>query len=129
MKTALFPTASPTVKLMPLSKQAPIHEWQEDLNFIEKEVAFYLKLLRMGVHNCTETSKLTIHRLHELFSNFYTQTITELRDELTNFDVETADSSMIYYFQRKMEAHFLNLRKLKESVFPQVHNMQRINFW
>lgn len=129
MKTALSPTAAPAVKLRPLAQQVPYLQWQEDLSYLEKEVNFYQKLLKIGIPNCPENSRAMMYRLLDGFSNFLVQTLTELKSQLASLDLEMAEPSLILAFQRKLDAHFLNLRELKENVFPHIHHMQRISFW
>jgi hypothetical protein len=130
MTVALSPNASQPVKLRPLTRQPQVRQWQDELNYLEMEVTFYQKLLRMSIGNGQPESKPSMYKLLNEFSGYLDTTVPDLKKALDALhlpaDTGTEAASA---FQRQLEHHRLALRILKTGVFPHISDMQKFTIW
>lgn len=131
MTMALAPTAVlPSAKLRPIAKQAPISQWQAELEHLLKELAFYQKLLKMGINSCPENKKPSFYRLLEEFSDYSDTVVSTMKKELATFgESGDAEPALIIAFHKRMEVHRIKFFTMKESVFPLTQHLQKITIW
>ncbi len=127
MTLALHPTETQPTLLRPILRKPNLHQWQEELNYLEHEVKFYRQLLKMGISNCAIRRKPLMFDLLNDFSNIEDHDLPELRQELSLFrEKQNSEPSSALAFSQKLARQNASLKALKSSVFLFVHDLQKL---
>ena len=130
MTATLVPTQMHPVVLKPVARQMMLHHWQDELNYLDKEVDFYCQLLKMSIHNGSGHKKSLLFELLDDFLKFRDSHLPELRSSLNleGTNLETRQEAALMAME-KMERFTRTLKKLKSNVFPHVHEIQTYTIW
>ncbi|MEZ4961687.1 MAG: hypothetical protein R2830_17795 [Saprospiraceae bacterium] len=130
--TALPITKSPAanlVRLKPVNRQPQIKTWLEDLEFYEKEVAFYCQMLRIGIRNGRGDNQPLFYELMHEFAEIRDLHLPEIkRLAIPVLGNETAQDEA-FTLQSKLESLKQDLRNLKLKAFPLLPEIQQIIIW
>ena len=112
-----------------LSMESTVELWRQELEFNEKEIQFYLILLRSTLIEKTRSNNIDAEFLLKQFnelkeSNYsHKKTCLKFQNSLTGMeecdDIQCDHAYLKSYliFKNKIEKHFTIVRKIKESGF------------
>lgn len=118
------------VELKPAEKKLLIRKWQSELDYLEKEVAFYKQLIRTGIQNSGIQNRSSLGVLLRNFSKYEKIVLPEMRLDFSKCikQVEMQEETSLS-FQEKLETHQQKLGKMKKKVFSLSPSFQRITIW
>ncbi|MEZ4956485.1 MAG: hypothetical protein R2825_23205 [Saprospiraceae bacterium] len=122
MTVAYLNTKPQKANLKPLVKPMHFSQLKEELNYIQEEVAFYKKLLRLGIQNGTSRNKPTLYFLLDAFSKYEEKVIPEL-DHFIGVNEKAIN------LQNNMTALRQQLKDLKLQFFPLFSELQTFSIW
>ncbi len=118
------------VELKPAEKKLLIRKWQSELDYLEKEVAFYKQLIRTGIQNSGIQNRSSLGVLLRNFSKYEKVVLPEMRLDFSKCikQVEMQEETSLS-FQKKLETYQQKLGKMKKKVFSLSPSFQRITIW
>lgn len=131
MTATIVPNQTHQVILKPLVNRQPVFRpWKEELDYLEAEVNFYCQLLKMGILNGRNDKKEQLFSMLEICSQFRDEQLPELKSLLgQELITPEARREAAITAMEKLERINSNLKKLKLSVFPFVHQIQTYSIW
>ncbi len=130
MTVASLNTDVRSVKLKPIFQHPPVQQWKEELDFLQLEIVFYKRLLRMGLQNGQASKKQLLFTLLEAFSKYEDVFLPEIRNDIQAFSTRSiGQNNAVFACQQKMEQHNLMLRDMKAKTFLLATEFQKITLW
>jgi hypothetical protein len=127
MTLVALPVETQPVTLRPVFRKPNLRQWQEELDFLGREVRFYRLLLKSGIAHASERHKGAVFALLLEFSNTEDNTLPALRKELAAFrEKSVAGNLQPLAFYQKVEQQSVALRPLKAQVFALMPQLQKI---
>ena len=97
----------------------PIHQWQNELNYLEQEIIFYKKLLGMGLHNGSEAKKPQMYALLEALSECGDVIFPSMHSAIKKWEgKQNRPTKDALAFENKLNRHLIKLRNIKHQIFP-----------
>jgi len=112
-----------------LSMESSVNLWRQELEFNDKEIQFYLILLRSTLIEKTSSNTIDANFLLKQFNelnesnNFHKKTCLKFQNTLNGMeecdDIQCDNAYLKSYliFKHKVEKHFNIVRKIKEYAF------------
>jgi len=116
-------------EIQKLSMESAVHLWRQELEFLEKEIQFYLALLSSSLIEKTRSNNIDANYLLKQFNELkesnklHKKTCINFQNKLQGMeecdDVQCENAYLQSYllFKNKLEKHFNSIRDIKQSAF------------
>lgn len=117
------------IKLRPVSRLPQKNLWLEDLDFFEKEVDFYCKMLRIGIRNGRAAHQPVFYELLNAFAQIRDSALPETRKTAAALMADEAKPEPAFFLQKELDELNMELRKLKSKAFTVLTDIHSIIIW